>query len=169
MRRFIILLTTWWGVGFCPIAPGTAGTIAAIPLFLLIRLLPLYGYIACVLGIGLVACWAAGQAEHILQEKDSQRIVIDEVVGFCVTMIAVPPTWPYILVGFFLFRAFDIIKPPPIQLIERKVKGGYGVVLDDVVAGIYAHISLRIIIIILMRSVPCAQFHSASYTVHFFS
>ena len=149
MRRLVILLATWWGSGYSPIAPGTAGTIAAIPFYFLLRLLPLYGYLACVLGIGLVACWAAGEAERIFQEKDSKRIVIDEAVGFFITMTALPPTWPYLIGGFCLFRCFDILKPPPIRLIERKVKGGYGVVLDDVLAGIYAQISLRIIVAFL--------------------
>jgi phosphatidylglycerophosphatase A len=144
MRRLALLLATWWGVGYIPRVPGTAGTIAAIPFFLILSLLPFYAYLACVLGIGLVACWAAGEAERFFQEQDSQRIVIDEVVGFFITMTAMPLTWPYLITGFCLFRFFDILKPPPIRLIERKMKGGYGVVLDDVLAGIYAHISLRI-------------------------
>ena len=149
MRRLAIVLATWWGAGYSPIAPGTAGTIAAIPFFLVLRLLPLYGYLACVLGIGLVACWAAGEAERFFQEQDSKRIVIDEAVGFFITMTALPPTWPYLIGGFCLFRCFDILKPPPIRLIERKVKGGYGVVLDDVLAGIYAHIALRVLFVFL--------------------
>ena len=98
------MLATWWGVGYSPIAPGTAGTIAAIPLFLLLSLLPLYVYLPCVLGIGLLACWAAGEAERIFQEKDSQVIVIDEAVGLLVTMTALPPAWPYLVAGFLLFR-----------------------------------------------------------------
>jgi phosphatidylglycerophosphatase A len=146
MRRFVILLATWGGVGFSPLAPGTAGTIAAIPLFLLLSLLPLYGYLPCVLAIGLAACWVAGRAEVIFGEQDNRRIVIDEVVGLLVTMAAVPLTWPLLLVGLCLFRAFDILKPPPIRLIERTVKGGWGVVLDDVMAGIYAHIALCILL-----------------------
>ena len=145
MKRLSLLLATWWGVGYIPRAPGTAGTLAAIPFYLLLRLLPLYGYLACVLGIGLAACWAAGEAERIFQEKDSRRIVIDEVVGFFITMAALPPSWPYLVGGFCLFRFFDILKPPPIRLVERKIPGGYGVVLDDVLAGVYAQISLRII------------------------
>jgi len=145
MRRLVILLATWWGAGYSPIAPGTAGTIAAIPFFFLLSLLPLSAYFVCVLGIGLMACWAAGEAERIFQEKDNRHIVIDEAVGFFITMAALPPTWPYLIGGFCLFRCFDILKPPPIRLIERTVKGGYGVVLDDVLAGIYAQISLRII------------------------
>jgi phosphatidylglycerophosphatase A len=149
MRRLALLLATWWDVGYCPKAPGTAGTIAAIPFFFLLRLLPLYGYLACVLALGLVACWAASEAERIFQEQDSQRIVIDEAVGFFITMTALPPRWSYLIGGFCLFRFFDILKPPPIRLVERKTKGGYGVVLDDVLAGIYAQISLRIIAALL--------------------
>lgn len=145
MRRLVILLATWLGVGFAPVAPGTAGTLAAIPLFLLLSLLPLYGYLPCVLGIGLLASWAAGEAERIFDEKDSRVIVIDEVVGFLVAMTALPLTWPYLIAGFCLFRVFDMIKPPPIRLIEKNVKGGWGVVLDDILAGVYAHISLRIL------------------------
>jgi phosphatidylglycerophosphatase A len=149
MRRLVILLATWWGVGFCPIAPGTAGTLAAIPFFVLLSFLPLWIYAACVLGIAWLACWSAGEAERIFQEQDSPRIVLDEVVGFFVTMAAVPAQWPFILVGFLLFRAFDIIKPPPIRFLEHKVKGGYGVVLDDVLAGVYAHICLRLLFFFL--------------------
>ena len=149
MRRFVILLATWWGVGFSPIAPGTVGTLAAVPFFLLLSLLPLWMYLICVFGIGLAACWAAGRAEALLGEQDPRSIVIDEVVGFFVVMIALPLTWPFwlsLLAGFILFRVFDVLKPPPIRLVERKVKGGYGVVLDDILAALYAHIVLRILI-----------------------
>jgi phosphatidylglycerophosphatase A len=149
MKRIIVLLATWWGVGFSPIAPGTVGTLAAVPFFLLLSLLPLWMYLLCVFGIGLAACWAAGRAETIFGEQDPRSIVIDEVVGFFTVMIALPPTWPYLLAGFCLFRAFDVLKPPPIRLVERKVKGGYGVVLDDVLAALYAHIALRILFFFL--------------------
>jgi phosphatidylglycerophosphatase A len=144
MRRLAILLATWGGVGLSPVAQGTAGTLAAIPFFLLLALLPWRLYILCVLGIGVIACWAAGAAERIFQEKDPHRVVIDEAVGFFITMTALPVTAQYLLAGFVFFRLFDIIKPPPIRLVEQKIRGGYGVVLDDVVAGIYAHIALRI-------------------------
>jgi phosphatidylglycerophosphatase A len=154
MRRLIVLLATWWGVGFCPLAPGTVGTLAAIPLFLVLSLLPLWLYLCCLLGLVLLACWAAGRAEAIFGEQDPHAIVIDEVVGFLVVMIALPPTWPFwlsLLAGFILFRAFDVLKPPPIRFLERTVKGGYGVVLDDVVAALYAQIALRILFLFL----PC--------------
>jgi phosphatidylglycerophosphatase A len=149
MRRFIILLATWWGAGFSPLAPGTVGTLAAIPLFLILSLLPLWLYLCCLLGLALLACWAAGRAETIFGQKDPGAVVIDEVVGFLVVMIALPPTWPSLLAGFILFRAFDVIKPPPIRFLEQAVKGGYGVVLDDVLAALYAHIVLRILAIFL--------------------
>jgi phosphatidylglycerophosphatase A len=149
MRRLIVLLATWWGVGFCPFASGTVGTLAAIPLFLILSLLPLWLYLCCLLGLALLACWAAGRAEAIFGEQDPRAVVIDEVVGFLAVMIALPPTWPYLVAGFMLFRAFDVIKPPPIRFLERTVPGGYGVVLDDVLAALYAHIALRILFLFL--------------------
>ena len=156
MRRLIILLATWWGVGFSPIAPGTVGTLAAIPLFLILSLLPLWLYLSCLLGLTLLACWVAGQAEAIFGEQDPQVVVIDEVVGFLVVMMALPHTWPFwlsLLAGFVLFRAFDVSKPPPIRFLERTVKGGYGVVLDDVLAALYAHIALRILFLFFPSTV----------------
>jgi phosphatidylglycerophosphatase A len=156
MRRLIVLLATWWGVGFCPLAPGTVGTLAAIPLFLVLSLLPFWLYLSCLLGLALLACWAAGRAEAIFGEQDPHAIVIDEVVGFLAVMIALPPTWPTwlsVLAGFILFRAFDVIKPPPIRFLERTVKGGYGVVLDDVLAALYAHIALRILFLFFPSTV----------------
>ena len=149
MRRLAILLATWGGVGFAPFAQGTMGTLAAVPMFFLLSLLPWWLYILCVLGIGILACWAAGEAERIFGEKDPHRVVIDEAVGFFVTMTALSVTWLYLLAGFVLFRLFDIIKPPPLRLIERKVRGGYGVVLDDVLAGIYAGIMLRLLALVI--------------------
>jgi phosphatidylglycerophosphatase A len=153
MRRLIILLATWWGVGFSPLAPGTVGTLAAIPFFLVLSLLPLWLYLSCLLGLALLACWVAGQAEAIFGKQDPQVVVIDEVVGFLAVMIAVRPTWFSLPAGFILFRAFDVIKPPPIRFLERTVPGGYGVVLDDVLAALYAHIALRILFLVFPSTV----------------
>ncbi len=138
------MLATWAGVGFLPVAPGTAGTAAAVPLFLLLSLLPLKIYLPLLMGISLLACWLAGKAEDIFQQRDSRVIVVDEVVGFLVTMTSFSPSWCLILAGFILFRTFDILKPPPIRFLEKRVRRGYGVVLDDIVAGIYAHIVLQV-------------------------
>lgn len=149
MRRFIVLLATWWGVGFSPLAPGTLGTLTAIPLFLILSLLPLWLYLLCVFGLALLACWVAGRTESFFGEQDPRAVVIDEVVGFLAVMIALPTTWPYLVAGFMLFRAFDVIKPPPIRFLERTVPGGYGVVIDDVMAALYAHCALRILFLFL--------------------
>lgn len=86
-----------------------------------------------------LAIWASSWAENFFLRKDSPCIVIDEMAGLLVTMCLLPPTWLTILLGFLFFRLFDIIKPPPARFIEEKVKGGWGIVLDDVVAGIYGN------------------------------
>ena len=145
MRRGIVLIATWWGLGNTPKAPGTAGTLGAIPLVIILSYFPLGIYLLFTLCLGLLACWVAGQADIILGGQDSQVIVIDEVVGFLVAMAVMPVSWVSILICFILFRAFDIIKPFPIRLLEHRVKGGYGVVLDDVLAGVYAFIIMRIV------------------------
>ena len=152
MRRLALVLATWGGVGFSPLAPGTAGTLAAIPVFLLLALLPWWLYVVSVLAIAILACWAAEEAERIFGEEDSHCVVIDEAVGFFVTMTAVPVTGTYLIAGFCLFRLFDILKPPPLRFVERTVPGGWGVVLDDVLAGIYAGICLRVLSILLSFS-----------------
>ena len=151
MRNVIVALATWGGVGFCPGAPGTVGTAAAIPLFVVLSLLPHAIYLAILLVIALLACWVAGRAEKILDDKDSSVIVIDEVVGYLVAMALIPASWASVLVGFIVFRLFDIIKPPPIRFLEKSIPGGYGVVLDDAVAGVYAHVVVRIVLAVIAR------------------
>jgi phosphatidylglycerophosphatase A len=89
---------------------------------------------------------AGCQAEEIFQEKDSGKIVIDEVVGYLVTMTAVPVSWKGVVLGFILFRFFDITKIPPARFFDRRVKNGYGVVMDDVIAGLYSCILLHLIL-----------------------
>ncbi len=146
MRRFVIISATWFGTGFSPVISGTIGTLAAIPLYLILARLPLALYLLSLLVFFFFASWISGQAEVIFGEKDSGKIVIDEVVGFLVTMIAVPCSWQGIAIGFILFRFFDITKIPPARYFDREVKNGYGVVLDDVVAGIYAALFLHLIL-----------------------
>lgn len=145
MNFFIRLLATWGGSGYSPVASGTAGTLAAIPFYLWLARLPLPLYLLTLTAFFFLACWVSGKAETIFQEKDSGKIVIDEVVGYLVTMIAIPCDWRYIVAGFFLFRFFDIVKPPPASWFDRKLKNGYGVVLDDVAAGVYAWLCLLIL------------------------
>ncbi len=143
LKRIVIFLATGCYVGYSPLVPGTTGTLAVIPIyFLLSRLSPFY-YVVIVFGFTCIAVWVSDRAEVLLQARDCRHIVIDEMVGFLVTMFMVPPTWGNILIGFFLFRALDIVKPFPIRTLEERVRGGYGVVLDDIIAGIYANVIIH--------------------------
>jgi phosphatidylglycerophosphatase A len=145
MIFFVKLFATWGGSGYAPIASGTFGTLAAIPLYICFSRLPLPLYLLTLLAFFFFACWVSGKAEIIFNEKDSGKIVIDEVVGYLVTMTAIPFSWRYIVAGFLLFRMFDIVKPPPARWFDRQLKNGYGVVLDDVAAGIYAWLCLHLL------------------------
>lgn len=122
---------------------------AAIPLYLLLGRLPITLYILLLIPLTIFSCWVSGRAESIFNEKDSGKIVIDEVVGYLVTMSGAPFSLSAILLGFFLFRFFDIVKVPPANAIDRRLKNGCGVVLDDVVAGIYACLMLHLLLRIL--------------------
>lgn len=117
--------------------PGTFGTLAGIPLFLGLSQLPGWAYMAGTLAATLVGVYLAGRAEAIYGHQDDRRIVIDEIVGYLVTMAGISPTLVSVFAGFFIFRFFDIVKPWPARSIDRRVPGGWGVVLDDVFAGLY--------------------------------
>ncbi len=139
MRFFIVLLATGFYSGYCPIAPGTCGTLLGILVYIFFSALSPFLYVLTTVATVFLAIWASSWAENFFLRKDSPCIVIDEMAGFLVTMCLLPPTWLTILLGFLFFRLFDIIKPPPARFIEEKVKGGWGIVLDDVVAGIYGN------------------------------
>jgi phosphatidylglycerophosphatase A len=145
MNRFFILLATGFGVGYSPVAPGTLGTLIAIPVYYFLSniLSPIYEI--TLIGFFFFAVWVSENAETFFGKKDDLRIVIDEMMGFLITMLWVPKTILFIILGFFLFRFFDILKPFPIRHLEKRLKGGFGVVLDDVIAGVYANIILHII------------------------
>ena len=138
------LIATVFYVGLIPIAPGTFGTIAAIPLFYALSFTPLYLYLAITVLIILISVWASGVAEEIFGKTDPGKVVADEVCGYLVTMILVPVTLGNIFFGFLLFRLFDIAKPYPIRKFER-LPGGWGIVMDDVMAGVYSCITLHIL------------------------
>ena len=148
MNRFILFLATGFGVGFSPFVPGTMGTLVAIPLYLILSPIPSPVYEWTVIAFFFLACWVSDKAQNHWGKKDDQRIVIDEIMGFFTAMMWVPGTALFIALGFVLFRLFDIIKPPPARRLEQ-MRGGYGVVLDDVMAGIYANIILQVIRIII--------------------
>ncbi|MDG2308903.1 MAG: phosphatidylglycerophosphatase A [Candidatus Binatia bacterium] len=135
-------------MGFAPFAPGTFGSLLGIPLYLAIlqvtdAVVPTLVLVAVAIGI---ACWIAGQAEQVLPEHDSGEIVIDEIVGMLVALLWIPPTFPNLILAFALFRVFDIVKIWPAGEIDRRMPGGAGVVLDDVVSGIYANLLMRLFI-----------------------
>lgn len=137
MSRIAIAIATAGGAGFSPVAPGTAGTAVAVPLAFLCSALPLWAFATVCVAVTLVGIWAAGIADRHWGTHDSGRIVIDEVAGYFVTVLPVSrSSWKALLIGFVVFRALDILKPPPVRAIDRTVGGGAGVVLDDVAAGV---------------------------------
>jgi phosphatidylglycerophosphatase A len=143
MRRVALLLASNFGLGYAPIVPGTFGTLAGLPAFRLLAGLPPAGYLLVWAGITALAVWAAGEAGCHYGVADDGRIVIDELSGYLVTVAFLPWNWQTALLGFVWFRIFDILKPPPVGWIDRRFKNGFGVVFDDVAAGIYAAIALR--------------------------
>jgi phosphatidylglycerophosphatase A len=145
MKYFFLLFATGFGVGYSPIAPGTLGTLLAIPVYYFLSAIPSPIYEITLIGFFFLSVWISENAEIFFGKKDDQRIVIDEMMGFLITMLWVPKTVRFIIIGFFLFRLFDILKPFPIRQLEKRLKGGYGVVLDDVIAGVYANIILHLI------------------------
>jgi len=144
-----MLIATGFYSGYLPKAPGTWGSLVGLPLFLLLYRLDLPFYLASVAGLFIVGAFVAGEAEKILDNRDPGIVVIDEIVGILVVLIAVPVTPLNLALGFILFRIFDIAKPFPIRLIDQRFHGGLGIMLDDVIAGIYAlavlHVAIRII------------------------
>jgi len=132
------LLAFGFGSGLSPKAPGTMGTLAAIPLWWLLAQLPLTSYLIVVLLAAVVGITICGRAAEQMGVHDHGGIVWDEFVGFWIAMAALPITWQSVVLGFVLFRLFDILKPWPISWLDKKVSGGFGIMIDDVIAGFAA-------------------------------
>lgn len=133
-------------VGYLPVVPGTFGTLAGLlPVYLISLLGNGPALIVLALTIGL-AVWTAGRAEKQIGATDPGCIVIDEIAGIMVTLWSLPFEWLPVTAGFFIFRCLDMLKPFPIRQIEKKLPGGFGIVADDVVAGLIAHVLLRIVL-----------------------
>ena len=140
------LFSFGFGAGLSPVAPGTVGTLLGVAVYLArVSLSPVL-YVLCIVGLFMAGCWACGQTSAILKVPDHPGIVIDEVVGYLVTMLFVPLAWYWVLAGFFLFRVFDIWKPWPVSLADRKVSGGFGIMLDDLLAALYALLCLHVMV-----------------------
>ena len=141
----IQFLALGFGSGLAPKAPGTFGTLAAIPIFLLMASLsaPAFALIVFIMAVvGVPICQKTAEAAGV---HDHGAIVWDEIVGFLITMFMVPVSWSTIIVGFALFRLFDIFKPWPISFIDRNIHGGFGIMLDDVLAGLFALACMHLI------------------------
>jgi phosphatidylglycerophosphatase A len=150
MRNPVHLLATGFGAGLSPVAPGTFGTLVAVPLVWLLVNLSLFGYVFLTAVFFLLGIWLCERTASDLGEHDHGGIVWDEIVGYMITMLpiwlmVVPLAWQWLLLGFVLFRFFDIVKPWPIRWIDQHVGGGFGIMLDDLLAGIFAAIALQLI------------------------
>ena len=147
--KIALVLATWFFTGLVPGAPGTFGSLAAIPFYVLIN------YIGSVyIGLMLLvlipaAILTSGISSRLLKNDDPSVVVIDEVAGFFLAIFLLPATIKSISLCFLLFRMFDISKPFPVGVIDRKMKTGFGIVLDDLVAGIYANLGVRLILLLV--------------------
>jgi phosphatidylglycerophosphatase A len=154
VRKLILFFATGFYSGYAPVAPGTAGSVVGlllawgvtVPLEHRSRLAPLV-LIAALFAVG---CWLSGRDEELLDQHDSSHIVIDEIVAMALTMYLCPAaSWMAFAAGFALFRLFDVLKPEPAGLIDRRMRGGVAVMLDDVVAAIYANLVLHALAVVV--------------------
>jgi phosphatidylglycerophosphatase A len=142
-RRFVHFLAFGFGSGRLPMAPGTFGTLVAIPIYILLRPLSLPVYAVVLAAMFAFGVWLCSVTEQDLGVHDHPGIVWDEIVGYLITMFLAPGGWEWVVLGFFLFRLFDILKPFPIRQIERRIQGGFGNMLDDALAALYAWLVLQ--------------------------
>jgi phosphatidylglycerophosphatase A len=141
--RLAVAIATLGGAGRSPIIPGTAGTLAALPLAVAAGLwLPTWGYVLVTLAVAGLGVWAAEVAAPLLGARDPGPIVVDEAAGLLVTLCGVPITWASVAGAFILFRIMDVVKPAPAGRVES-LPGGWGIMADDLIAGVYASLALR--------------------------
>jgi phosphatidylglycerophosphatase A len=142
------LLALGFGTGLVPLMPGTFGTLIGVLLYLPLQGLPLPIYLMLALVLFALGVPLCERTAHRIGLHDHPAIVWDEVVGFLITMSLAPTGWPWIVVGFVLFRFFDILKPWPIRQLDRTVTGGFGIMFDDAVAGLYAGAGLYFLVLL---------------------
>jgi phosphatidylglycerophosphatase A len=146
MNQIARFFATGAYIGYLPRAPGTFGSLEGVLIVLALRGKGLEVYYGVLIGLVAVGMWASGRAEKDYGVKDDQRIVIDEVAGLLLTMLLFPVTMKTLFFGFALFRAYDILKPVPHL---EKLPGGAGIMADDLLAGLLANVTLRVILLIL--------------------
>ena len=142
-------LATGFYVGMIPKAPGTWGSLAALIPWFFLKDLPLQAYLTVLAVIFVVGFFVSGSAEKILDRPDAGPIVIDEILGMFITLTLAPAHPAAWILGFILFRIFDIFKPFPVSWFDRKIHGGIGIMMDDVVAGLYALASLQLLWLVI--------------------
>ncbi|HFQ91528.1 MAG TPA: phosphatidylglycerophosphatase A [Chromatiales bacterium] len=134
-----------FGAGAAKYAPGTFGTLAAVPLYLVMRDMAIGWYMMMTVLLFMLGVWLCERTSRDIGVHDHSGIVWDEIVGYLVTMAAAPRGWEWVVLGFLLFRLFDIWKPWPVKWCDRKIHGGLGIMVDDVVAALYAWLSSQLI------------------------
>jgi phosphatidylglycerophosphatase A len=143
-NQITIFCATGGLIGYAPVAPGTFGSLAALPLCLLIASVDHHTGAIALLVLAAVSTWIAHNAEKLVGQNDPKQVVIDEICGMAIALFALPFEPRLVIAGFALFRVFDILKPFPIRWVEKKIPGGLGIVLDDIIAGILANALLRV-------------------------
>lgn len=149
LKRPVCFLGLGFGSGLAPKAPGTFGTVAAMPLYLLMQPLSVGAYLVITVMAFLLGIIICQQSADWLGKDDPSAVVWDEIVGYLVTMIAAPSGWLWLLIGFVLFRFFDIVKPWPVSWADRYLHGGLGIMVDDVIAGMMALMCLQLLSIVI--------------------
>lgn len=146
-RNPIHFLAFGLGSGAAPKAPGTFGTLAAVPIFIwLLQGLSTTEYLVMLLATSLVGIYLCGKTSKDMGVHDHSGIVWDEFVGYWITMFLAPAGWMYIVLGFALFRLFDILKPWPISWVDKHVHGGFGIMFDDILAGLMSFVVLQALV-----------------------
>jgi phosphatidylglycerophosphatase A len=145
LKRPSSFIAYGFGSGLAPKAPGTVGTLAALPIYWLMQDWSLTIYLASVFLAFMAGIWLCQRTVDWIKEEDPSGVVWDEIVGYLVAMSFAPAGWEWILIGFVLFRFFDILKPWPVSWADKELHGGLGIMLDDVVAGLYAGLVLHVL------------------------
>ncbi len=148
LKNPVHLLSVGFGSGLAPKAPGTFGTIAALPFWYVLQFLPPAYYVVVLILAFILGVYLCGATADALGVHDHGGIVWDEFVGLWIALFMVPMHFGWILLGFALFRLFDIWKPWPIRVLDAKVHGGFGIMIDDVLAGVYAYITLQLLYVL---------------------